>query len=89
LIEKIEAKIKAQMGDKWNRKMFEEFVMGYATRTDDYRLVVWKDRRRPNDAPLFTELYDHVNDPTESVNIAAKNPKIVQELVALSNKKHK
>ena len=87
MIDKIEAKIKAQMGDKWNRKTFEEFVMGYAMRTDNYRLVVWKDRRKPNDTPLFIELYDHIKDPTESVNIAAKNPQLVKELIALSNKK--
>ncbi|MBE0391394.1 arylsulfatase A-like enzyme [Flavobacterium sp. 7E] len=87
LIEKIEAKIEAQMGDKWDRKTFEQFVMGYAMRTDNYRIVVWKDRRKPNDTPLYVELYDHVKDPNETVNIAKQNPKIVKELIALSNKK--
>lgn len=87
LIEKIETKIEAQMGDKWNRKTFEEFVMGYAMRTENYRLVVWKDRRRPNNTPLYIELYDHLNDPNESVNIAAKNPKTVNELMKLLDKK--
>ena len=81
LIEKIEARIKAQMGDKWNRNTFENFVMGYAMRTDRYRLVVWKDRRRPNDKPLFIELYDHQLDPDETVNIAAQNPAIVDKLM--------
>lgn len=89
LIEKIEAKIEAQMGDKWDRKTFEQFVMGYAMRTDNYRIVVWKDRRKPNDTPLYIELYDHIKDPNETVNIAKQNPKIVKELIALSNKKYK
>ena len=75
------------MGDKWDRKTFEQFVMGYAMRTDNYRIVVWKDRRRPNDTPLFIELYDHIKDPNETVNIAKQYPKIVKELTALSNKK--
>jgi iduronate 2-sulfatase len=87
LIEKIETKIEKQMGDKWDRNTFEKFVMGYAMRTDNYRFVVWKDRRHPNDTPLFIELYDHVNDPNETVNIAAKNPKIVNEMMVLLNKK--
>jgi iduronate 2-sulfatase len=86
LIEKIETKVANQMGDKWDRKTFEQFVMGYAMRTDNYRLVIWKDRRRPNDTPLYLELYDHINDPFETVNIAAQNPKVVNELVGLFNK---
>ena len=85
LIEKIEARIKAQMGDKWNRNTFENFVMGYAMRTDRYRLVVWKDRRRPNEEPLFVELYDHKMDPDETVNIAGKNQAIVDKLMMTFN----
>lgn len=85
LIEKIEARIKAQMGDKWDRYTFENFVMGYAMRTERYRFVVWKDRRRPNDKPLFIELYDHKLDPNETVNIAAQNPEIVKELMVVFN----
>ncbi len=81
LIKKIEARIGKQMGEKWNRKTFEKFVMGYAMRTDRYRMVVWKDRRKPKEEPLFVELYDHKKDPTESVNVADKNPKIVSKLL--------
>ncbi|MFD0835932.1 sulfatase [Mariniflexile aquimaris] len=86
LIEKIETKVANQMGDKWDRKTFEQFVMGYAMRTDNYRLIIWKDRRRPNDTPLYMELYDHINDPYETVNIAVQNPKVVNELVSLFDK---
>lgn len=81
LIKKIEKRIAAQMGDKWKRKTFEDFVMGYAMRTDRYRFVVWKDRRKPKADPLFVELYDHKNDPNETVNIAENNPGTVVKLM--------
>ncbi|UMB61695.1 sulfatase [Lutibacter sp. A80] len=89
LIEKIETKIKTQMGEKWNKKTFEQFVMGYAMRTDDYRFVIWKDRRRPNNNPLYIELYDHKNDPNETINIANQNPILVKELLKKFNKTYK
>ncbi|MDW5288041.1 sulfatase [Formosa sp. PL04] len=88
LIIEIEANIEAQMGDKWDRETFEEFVMGYAMRTDDYRIVIWKDRRYPDETPLFVELYDHNNDPDETVNIAAQNPELVKSLTATFNKEY-
>lgn len=89
LIVKIEDKIKNQMGDKWDREAFEEFVMGYAMRTDRYRLVLWKDRRHPNADPLFVELYDHKNDPDESINVAAGNTEIIKKLTKKFNKSQK
>ncbi|WP_066218939.1 sulfatase [Formosa haliotis] len=89
LIEKIETKIETQMGDKWDRKTFEQFVMGYAMRTDRYRLVLWKDRRHPEATPLFIELYDHEKDPNETVNIANKNPELVTKLTETFNKEYR
>ena len=89
LIEKIETKIENQLGDKWNRAAFEEFVMGYAMRTDRYRLVLWKDRRHPNDAPLFVELFDHELDPNETTNIAVANPILVKTLTKQFDKSQK
>ncbi|WP_139957387.1 sulfatase [Flavicella sediminum] len=83
LIVKIEDRIKEQMGDKWNRKTFEEFVMGYAMRSDRYRTIVWKDRRRPKEAPLYVEIYDHEQDPNETKNIAKDNPKLVEEMLVI------
>ena len=43
LIEKVEDRIIKQQGEKWDRDLFENDLMGYAMRTDRYRLVVWKD----------------------------------------------
>ena len=55
--------------------------MGYAMRTDRYRLVIWKDYTNPNREPIFTELFDHNRDPDETRNIAAENPELVARLM--------
>lgn len=81
LIEDVEARIMQQQGDRWNRDLFENHLMGYSMRTDRYRLVAWKDRRNPEAAPLYVEVYDHQNDPQERVNIATDNPELVKELL--------
>ena len=85
LIKEVEQKMIKQQGDKWNRELFEEHLMGYTMRTDRYRLVAWRDHRRPQAEPLFIELYDHESDPDETRNIARSNPEIVQRLMAQMN----
>lgn len=85
LIEQVEQRIIAQQGDRWNRELFENHLMGYTMRTDRYRLVVWRDRRQSNGEPIFVELYDHENDPAERTNIADRNPDRVRELMAQFN----
>ena len=45
--------------------------MGYAMRTDRYRLVQWIDQREPQQ-PLALELYDYQSDPLETVNLAVQ-----------------
>ncbi|MEX0321017.1 MAG: sulfatase [Puniceicoccaceae bacterium] len=85
LIEDVEALIQEQMGDKWDRKLFEEDLMGYAMRTERYRFIIWKDTKHPEADPLFIELYDHEIDPEESRNIADDNPEIVETLLAQFN----
>lgn len=82
LIEKVEKRIIAQQGDKWDRDLFENRLMGYAMRTDRYRFVIWKDYTDPTAEPVFLELYDHQEDPTETKNIAAKNSAITRTLLA-------
>ncbi len=85
LIEKVEKKIVEQQGKKWDRTIFENDLMGYAMRTGRYRLVVWKDRTRPDEPPLFIELFDHETDPGETRNIAAKEEALVGELMKQFN----
>lgn len=80
LIEEVEQRIIAQQGDKWNRELFEEHLMGYTMRTDRYRLVVWRDHRDQKAAPVFVELYDHETDPAETTNIATDQPELVVKL---------
>ena len=86
LLEEVEEKIIDQQGDKWDRDLFENRLMGYSMRTANYRFTVWKDYTDPEADPLFFELYDHKNDPTETVNIAKDNPKVVKELLVQFNK---
>lgn len=81
LIEEVEGRIINQQQEKWDRELFENNLTGYAMRTDQHRLVVWKDRRKPNSEPIFLELYDHSKDPQETTNIAEDNPDLVDELL--------
>lgn len=80
LIKEVEGRIITQQGDKWDRELFEEHLMGYTMRTDRYRLVVWRDHRDPKTQPLYVELFDHETDPQETTNIAASNPGLVKAL---------
>jgi len=81
LIEEVEDRIIDQQQDKWDRDFFENYLMGYAMRTELYRLVVWKDRRNPEAKPIFVELFDHKADPNETKNIAADETELVKELL--------
>lgn len=82
LIEQVEGRIKAQQGDAWDRDLFENHLMGYALRTDRYRLVAWRDRRDANAEPVLEELYDHEKDPNETENVAPRCPELVAQLTA-------
>lgn len=82
LIEEVEQRIIAQQGEKWDRELFEQHLMGYTMRTDQYRIVVWQDYRAPEAEPVFVELFDHASDPDETVNIAAEQPEVVKQLLA-------
>lgn len=86
LIEEVEGKIKAQVGEKWDRELFENRLMGYGMRTDQYRFIVWKDHTQPEEVPVFLELYDHKVDPNETKNIANENPELTQQLLEQFNK---
>lgn len=86
LIEEVEGKIIAQQKDKWDRNLFENRLMGYGMRTNHYRLIVWKDYTKPELEPVFVELFDHINDPAETVNIADEKPELVKQLLVQFNK---
>jgi iduronate 2-sulfatase len=80
LIEDVEQRVITQQGDRWNRELFEQYLMGYTMRTQRYRFVAWRDHRDPKSAPVFVELYDHQTDPQETKNIADDHPEIVSGL---------
>ncbi|KAA3641413.1 MAG: DUF229 domain-containing protein [Bacteroidetes bacterium] len=81
LIEEVEGRIIEQQKEVWDREMFENNLMGYSMRTDNYRLVVWKDRTKPESEPIFLELFDHQNDPAETKNIAESEPELTEKLL--------
>jgi iduronate 2-sulfatase len=81
LIKDVEERIQRQVGDRWNRELYENHLMGYTMRSARYRLVAWTDHRDKTMEPLFVELYDHETDPNETVNVADKNPAMVEKLM--------
>lgn len=82
LIKDVEAKIIKQQGDVWDRDLFENHLTGYTLRSNRYRLVVWRDHRDSASNPIFTELFDHEKDPTETINVASSHPDVVAKLTA-------
>ena len=80
LIKDVEQRIIDQQGDRWDRDLFEKHLMGYTMRTDRYRLVVWRDHRNVEAAPVYVELFDHQADPQETTNIASSHPELVKTL---------
>ncbi|MGY8653227.1 MAG: sulfatase [Verrucomicrobiia bacterium] len=85
LIKDVEKRIIQQQDKSWNRELFENHLMGYSMRTDRYRLVSWRDHRDRKAPPVFVELFDHQTDPTETVNVAGKRPKLVKKLTRQLN----
>jgi arylsulfatase A-like enzyme len=55
---------------------FSYFKNGISMRTDRYRLVKYFREETPT-----IELYDHQNDPFETINIASEEPKVVEQLL--------
>ncbi len=82
----------------WKKAAFSQFprgrLMGYSIRTDRYRYNVWKVRRpwyKNLIAKLLgfdiagVELYDHLKDPSESINVAedTKYDVVLEQLEAM------
>ncbi|UBM59806.1 sulfatase [Marinilongibacter aquaticus] len=63
---------------KEKNKAYSYFKSGISLRTDRYRLTKYFRKEEPN-----IELYDHLADPNESINIAASKPEIVSELMPI------
>ncbi|WP_459555439.1 sulfatase [Lacunimicrobium album] len=53
--------------------------MGRAIRTSRYRMVEWKPIGGSEDQAEF-ELYDYQNDPGEALNLASKQPEVLESL---------
>ena len=60
---------------------YSYFNNGISVRTNNYRLTKYFRKEEPT-----IELYDHINDPIESINISGSNPNIVKELIPLLEK---
>ncbi|MEM8913650.1 MAG: sulfatase, partial [Planctomycetota bacterium] len=73
----------------WKKAAFSQYprsdggkrLMGYSMRTDRYRFTRWQNRKNPEHV-VAIEIYDHVKDPAENVNIAmdSANQGLVREL---------
>jgi len=57
-------------------------LLGRAIRTERYRMVEWK-ATGGSAADAVYELYDYVEDPQESVNLAMERPDVLRELQRL------
>ncbi|QDU89630.1 Choline-sulfatase [Pirellulimonas nuda] len=53
--------------------------LGRALRTDRYRLVEWKRYSESTDDAVY-ELYDYVENPDETVNLASQRPAVVDQI---------
>ncbi len=64
--------------ESWRNTAYSYWKKGFSVRTEDYRLMKYFRKEEP-----AIELYDHKNDPNETINIAAKNPEIVNKLLPI------
>ena len=60
--------------------VFQENVIGYTIRDNRYRCVAWVDQSKAPWKIIGTELYDQVNDPDETVNMASTAQTTATEL---------
>lgn len=69
------APLLAEPSRTWKTAAFSQFirlenkqkVMGYSVRTENFRYTEWRDI--PSGSVQAAELYDHLNDPLETVNL--------------------
>ena len=65
-----EAKVRPVAISQYPRSDAGKRLMGYSIRDERWRLTLWRDRSA--NTIHATELYDEVNDPHETVNVATK-----------------
>jgi len=71
---------------KWKAAVFSQYprgrMMGYSMRTGRWRYTQWRERR--SGRTIASELYDHKNDPGETVNVAdnAEHSAVLKKLSA-------
>ncbi|MEA3225747.1 MAG: hypothetical protein U9Q07_07325 [Planctomycetota bacterium] len=63
----------AEAPDRYSEDLYNNHLMGYSMRTDQYRFTIWIDVRNPDAEPVAAELYDHLEDPDENANIAGNS----------------
>lgn len=73
--------IKNTAWSQYPRNVDSKPLMGYAMRTNQYRYVRWQEKNNANKV-IDRELYDHVNDPGETINLASfsENQTLVEQM---------
>ena len=81
LLDQPELPWKVAAFSQYPRSVGGKKLMGYSMRTDRYRFTRWENRNDPEKVAAI-EVYDHVEDPAENVNIAADpaNGELVKRL---------
>lgn len=66
---------------QYPRSNGKQKLMGYSMRTDRYRFTRWEHKSNPEKVDAV-EIYDHVEDPDENVNLAADpaNKQLIEQL---------
>lgn len=73
--------------NQYHRRLNGQQYMGYAIRTDEYRMIEW--REFGTGKVTTTELYDHRTEHSETRNIAASaDPELLKKLTAMLLKSH-
>ena len=70
ILDDAEAKVRPVAISQYPRSDAGKSLMGYSIRDERWRLTLWRDRSA--NTIHATELYDEVNDPHETVNVATK-----------------
>lgn len=76
--ESMVALLKNPQSDEWRNTAYSYWGSGYSLRTPDYRLMRYF-KKGANEV----ELFDHINDPNETRNVAAEKPEVVNELLPI------